>query len=189
MSFKLFPQKTALVLIDLQHGIVGLPTEPRSAQDVVATCRRLADTFREKGALVVFVRVDLNYMSPVLADVSLSDPTAPPPPPQASLIVPEANMQAGDILITKCHWDAFTGTELERTLREQGIEAIVLGGIATNMGVESTGRHAVALGFHLVLAEDACSALTKVGHSSSVENVFPLLSRVRRSAEILNGLV
>ena len=65
----------------------------------------------------------------------------------------------------------------------------MLAGIATNMGVESTARHAVALGFHLVLAEDACSALTKVGHSSSVENVFPLLSRVRRSAEILDALI
>ena len=189
MNFELISRKTALVLVDLQHGIVGLPTEPRSSQEVVATCRRLADSFREKGALVVFVRVDLNHMAPVLADVSLSDPTAPPPPPQASLIVPEANMQAGDILITKRHWDAFTGTELERTLRKHGVEAIVLAGIATNMGVESTARHAVALGFHLVLAEDACSALTKAGHTSSVESVFPLLSRVRHSAEILNALV
>jgi len=180
-------KRTALVLIDLQHEIVGLPVVPHSASAVVRNCRDLAEAFRKKGSLVIFVRVDLNHVEPVRTDVSLGDAAAGPPPVEASQIVPEAGMQSDDILLTKHHWDAFGKTGLEQLLHERGIDEIVLGSIATNMGVESTARQAVSLGFSVVVAEDACSSLSEEGHLFSMKNIFPLLARVRSCAEILNA--
>ena len=73
-----------------------------------------------------------------------------------------------DIEIIKRQWGAFYGTDLELQLRRRGIDTIVLCGISTNIGVESTARNAWELGFNLVIAEDACSAA-----SAEQQGFFP----------------
>jgi nicotinamidase-related amidase len=182
--FVLEPQSTALVLIDLQHGIVGLPTVPYSGREVVSKSARLANKFREKGAIVVYVRVDLGNMQSMLADASTRDPNAPPPPAIASELLPEAGVQPGDLIITKRHWGAFFGTDLEHQLRQRGIQTVVLGGIATNYGVESTARAAVGFGFDLVVVEDATTTLTAEAHRFAYENIFPRIGRVRSTEQV-----
>jgi nicotinamidase-related amidase len=183
-SIELDPKTTALVLIDLQAGIVARQTAPYPSNDVVSRCADLAARFRRHGAAVVYVRVDLLNFIMLPVDSPLRDPNGPPPPASASELVPEAGRQPGEALITKRHWSAFINTELEARLRERGIRTIVLGGIATNFGVESTARDAAALGFNVVLVEDAMTSFVAEHHRFAVEAIFPRLGRVRRIEQI-----
>jgi nicotinamidase-related amidase len=186
-ELQLDPQKTALVLIDLQNAIVGMNPVPHTAAQVVENSRKLAESFRALGAPVVYVRVDLNDIMnlPVDQPHNLGDK---PLPAAASEIAPSAGFQAGDILITKRHWGAFAGTDLEQQLKSCGIDTVVLTGISTNAGVESTARQGTGLGFALVLVEDACSAQSAEHHRFAFENIFPRITRVRSTNEVLAAL-
>jgi len=93
-----------------------------------------------------------------------------------------------DIKITKRQWSAFTGTELDLQLRRRGIETIVLGGISTNIGVESTARSAHEHGYSLVLVEDAMSCSAPEHHHASLNHIFPRLGLVRQSGDVLEAL-
>lgn len=186
-ELKLDPEKTALVLIDLQNGIVGMNAAPHPAAQVVENSRRLADAFRAHSAPVVYVRVDLNdfLKLPVDAPHDLGDKLLPA---VASEIAGSAGFQPQDILLTKRHWGAFAGTDLEQQLRSRGINTVVLTGISTNAGVESTARQGTGLGFAFVVVEDACSSHDAAHHRFAFENTFPRLSRIRSTNEILAAL-
>ena len=187
-TLELEPKSTALVLIDLQQGIVAMETAPHSAADVVKKGAQLAAQCRAKGGTVVYVNVDIaNYLR-LPTDKTMRDPNAPPPPPSASELVPEAGFRAGDVKITKRQWGAFYGTDLEQQLRQRGIRTVLLCGIATNYGVESTARTAAGLGFELVVVEDATTSRSAELHRFPVENIFPFLGRVRTTAEVLAAL-
>ena len=183
------PKKTALVLIDLQNGIVARTTAPYSPAEIVKNGNRLAKACRARGATVVYVRVDMGNFLNLPVDEPSRDPSAPPPPAIASELVPEAGFQSGDVLITKRHWGAFAGTELERTLRQRGIDTVVLGGISTNMGVESTARQGTGLGFAFVIVEDVCaSSMGEEAHGFAFEKIFPRLAGVQKTDEAVAGL-
>ncbi|HWB54407.1 MAG TPA: isochorismatase family protein [Tepidisphaeraceae bacterium] len=183
-AVNLDPKTTALILIDLQHAIVGRQLAPRSSIDVVNTCRSMADKFRKKGAMVIYVRVDLANLQTPIADQPTRPPNSPPPPASASELVPEAGVESGDVLITKRYWGAFGGTDLEQQLRRRGIDTIVLGGIATNFGVESTARTAAELGFNLVLVEDGMASMDADAHRFAITKIFPRLGRVRTADQL-----
>jgi nicotinamidase-related amidase len=186
MALELDVTKTALVLIDLQRMIVGRELAPHSATDVVKRSKELADAVRAKGGTVVYVHVLVSDIVRLPVDAPMQMPPGPIPA-SASEIVPEAGMQEGDILITKRQWGAFYGTNLEQALDRKGIETIIMGGIATNMGVESTARAAFDAGYALVFAEDAMSTMSKEWHEFSVKNLFPRMGRVRSTEEILEA--
>jgi nicotinamidase-related amidase len=175
----------ALVLIDLQRGIAGRQTAPYSAEQVVKQCSELAVRFREAGAPVVYVRVDVADMVKLNVDTPSRDPNAPPPPAAASELLPEACRKASDLLITKRHWSAFLGTELEKELRARGVRTIAIGGIATNFGVESTARDAAGLGFNVVFVEDAMATVSPEAHQFAVTVIFPRIGRVRKAGEVI----
>jgi nicotinamidase-related amidase len=183
-ELQLNPKKTALVLIDLQNAIVGMNPVPHTAAQVVENSRKLAEAFRAHGGPVVYVRVDLNdFMTlPVDQPHNRGDK---PLPAAASEIAASAGFQHGDILITKRHWGAFAGTDLEQQLKSRGIDTVVLTGISTNAGVESTARQGTGLGFAFVLVEDACSSQNAEHHRFAFENIFPRLTRVRTTDEVL----
>ena len=187
-EFQLDPKKTALVLIDLQNAIVGMNTAPHTAAQVVENSKKLAETFRAHGAPVVYVRVDLNdFMKlPVDKPHNMGDT---PPPAIASEITLSAGFQPGDILITKRHWGAFADTDLEQQLKNRGVDTVVLTGISTNSGVESTARQGTGLGFAFVLVEDACAGQDAEQHRFAFENTFPRLTRVRNTGEVLAAFV
>ena len=188
MSISLDSKTTALVLIDLQGGVVGRDLAPYPASDVVAKSAELAATFRSHGAPVIYVRVLVTDMYPLPADQSWPRPTGDLAP-SVSEIVPEAGFQAGDYLVTKRQWGAFYGTELDQILFRRNIRTIVLGGIATSFGVESTARAAFDHGYELVFAEDITSNISADGHKFVFENIFPRMGRVRAAEEITAGLV
>jgi nicotinamidase-related amidase len=186
-ELQLDPKKTALVVIDLQNAIVGMSPAPHSAAQVVENSKKLAEAFRTHGALVVYVRVDMNdFMKlPVDQPFNLGDK---PLPAVASEIAPSAGFLPGDILVTKRHWGAFAGTDLEQQLKSRGIDTVVLTGISTNAGIESTARQGTGLGFAFVLVEDACSSQNAEHHRFAFENIFPRLTRVRSTDEVLASL-
>jgi nicotinamidase-related amidase len=181
-------KSTALILIDLQRGIVSRQLAPHSAADVVSRSAQLAARVRKAGGTVVYVHVDIAHRLELPVDQVWGDPNAPPPPPEASELVPEAGKQPGDLLIMKRQWGAFFGTDLEAQLRSRGITTIVLGGIATNFGVESTARAAAGLGFALVVVEDATSTMSDEMHQFPFKYVFPRLGRVRSTLDVLDSL-
>ena len=181
------PKSTALILIDLQQGIVGRPTTHRPGVEVVRTAVRLLDAFRQHGALVVLVHVEYRDEKERVK-VAVDAPMAVAYPPNWSDFVPDVGPKAGDIVITKRQWGAFYGTELDLQLRRRGIRTIVLGGISTNFGVESTARNASELGYEQIFAEDAMSGLSEEGHRFAIQNIFPRLGRVRSTDEILRAI-
>ncbi|MFD7133543.1 isochorismatase family protein [Streptomyces sp. NPDC059894] len=162
------PTRTALVLVDLMDRIVALPLEPRKGTDVLDAAGELADAFRAAGALVVLVRVE----RPGVADQ----------PPGSDLV--HGLLRDGDVEVVKRTVGGFQGTGLDDRLRRHGVTTLVFGGIATNLGVESTARAAADLGYGLVFVEDAMAALTGAEHEASVRLDFPRLGTVVRAGEV-----
>lgn len=185
------PVTTALVVIDLQTGIMARPCEPHAASAVLGNSIRMAVSLRSKGGYVVLVRVAFSpdYRDaprPVVDDPAMTR-TAAPPADFADLS-PELGPRPGDHIVTKRQWGAFYGTDLELQLRRRGITTIVLCGIATCFGVESTARSAYEHGYQLVFAEDAMSSMAAVDHQHTITRIFPRLGRVRSTADILAAL-
>jgi nicotinamidase-related amidase len=188
-SLVLEPSSTALVLIDLQQGILGYAKAPYDAAAVLDRSARLAAAFRAAKAPIVRVKVGWSADG---GDV-LGAPVDTPPPAKGMsagwLDDPEAlPTLPGDIPVLKRQWGAFTGTDLDLQLRRRGLRTIVLAGIATSIGVESTARFAWELGYAIVFAEDACSGPDEAMHRHSFGTIFPRLGRVRTTAQVLEAL-
>lgn len=185
------PRRTALVVIDLQRGIVARTTAPRPAAEVVARSARLARAARAARAFVVLVHVGpspdgRDALRPA-ADAAAS--ASPQGMPADFLeIVPEIGPEPGDHVVRKRQWGAFYGTDLDLQLRRRRIDTIVLCGIATNIGVESTARAAYELGYEQVFAHDAMAAMTAEEHAMAVGTIFPRIGRVRTTDEIVRAL-
>lgn len=188
-DLRLDPRETALVLIDLQRGVLQRDTRPHAAADVLARAVRLASAFRAAEAPVVLVRVSF---SPDGGDVLRQPIDAPMTggarQPGWDELSPELGSGPHDLHVTKRQWGAFHGTDLDLQLRRRGIRTVVLGGIATNFGVESTAREAYPHGYALVLVEDAMSGLSEGAHAFAVEQIFPRLGRVRSTDQVLAAL-
>jgi len=182
--------RTALVVIDLQNMIVSRPTQPRDGRTVVEHAARLASALRTKGGFIVWVRVAGSADGRDRLHPVCDQPWTPPRelPPAANEFVQGLPVQPSDHVITKRQWGAFYGTDLDLQLRRRGLTTIVLAGISTNIGVESTARDAFELGYEQIFAEDAMAALTAAQHEHTVTQIFPRLGRVRRTAEVLAAL-
>jgi nicotinamidase-related amidase len=180
---------TALVVIDLQKGIVAAPTVPHAGADVVSRAVELATAFRAHGAPVVLVRVTAS------PDGSDSAPgrtegggRGGARPADWDTIVEDLTTDPNDIIVTKRNWGAFFGTDLDLQLRRRGVTQIVLAGVATSIGVESTARAAHEHGYHVTLATDAMADLDADAHRNSIEKIFPRLGETGTTAEILDLL-
>jgi nicotinamidase-related amidase len=183
------PATTALVLIDLQQGILPYAKAPRDASAVLASAVPLVAVFRQVKSPVVRVKVGWSADGGDALKATVDAPNPPGSLPADWLADPaELPTQPGDIAIVKRQWGAFHGTELDLQLRRRGIRTIVLAGIATSIGVESTARYAWELGYDIVFAEDATSGPDAAMHANSFEKVFPRLGRVRTTADVLAAL-
>ena len=184
------PRTTALVLVDLQKGILGFPLAPHSGAAVLQVGAQLARRFRAAGATVALTRVTWsgNFVDALQQPVDRPLPGPAELPSEWGDFPAELEANAGDIVITKRQWGAFHGTELDLQLRRRGIKTIVLGGIATNMGVESTARQAWEHGYEIVFADDAISSINPDLHGFAMQSIFPIIGRVRRSVDIMAGI-
>lgn len=174
--------KTALVVIDLQKGLMSYPTV-HPVSDIVAKSRRLAEAFRASGLPVVLV----NVTGGAPGRTEQQRPTEERPSDWAELI-PDLDAQPGDIRVTKRTWGAFPHTDLETKLRDTDVTQIVLTGIATSIGVESTAREAYALGFNVTLATDAMTDMDAHAHDNSITKIFPRLGEAGTVDEIVRVL-
>lgn len=166
-----------------------METEPLPAAEVVENARRLADACRELGILVVLVRVALAADGrDALAPEADESRAGGERPAGWEEIVPELGPRAGDLVVTKRQWGAFYGTELDLELRRRGIRTLLVGGIATSFGVESTVRDAYERGYEQVLVPDAMAALSAEEHDYPLRRVFPRVGRVRTTDEVLAAL-
>lgn len=188
-TLELNPSRTALVVIDLQEGILPFAGGPYTAQDVVARSAKLAEKFRANGSPVIMVRVGWsNDFAEALKQPVDAQAGAHALPENWWQYPAALGKKESDLEVTKRQWGAFYGTDLELQLRRRGIDTIVLTGISTNIGVESTARNAWELGFNLVVVEDACAAADAAQHKGSMTNIFPRIGRVRTTEEVLSAL-
>ncbi len=173
--------KPALVVIDLQKGLAGLPTV-HPFTEIVARTALLARAFRA-GLPVVLVNV--TGAAPGRTD-------AGPPkfsfPPDWTELVPELEAIPGHQKVTKERWGAFHGTSLDDYLRAEGVTQIVLAGVATSIGVESTARSAYDLGYNVTLVLDAMTDLSPDAHRHTIENIFPRLGETAATSDVLKLL-
>jgi nicotinamidase-related amidase len=181
--------KTALVVIDLQKGIAGRPTAPYASDIVIKNAAAIAEAFRKNNMPVFLVHVTpspdgKDLLHPITDAASWTQT----PPPDFADIVPELGPKPGDFVITKHQWGAFYGTELDLEFRRRGITTMVLAGIATNIGVESTARFAYEYGYHQIFAEDAMAAMSAEEHAFTVTKTFPRIGLVRKTDEIIADL-
>lgn len=193
MSLDLDPRSTALVLIDLQNGILSAPLAPHDRAAVTGNGMALAQRFLDHKAPVVLVNVDFSAdygeRPPGLTDQPMQLP-AGGFPAGWSTILPEFDALPGTFRITKRQWGAFFGTELDLQLRRRAITTIVLGGVSTSIGVEQTAREAWQNSYSVVIAEDACAAGGNAAdmHDYSIKKLLPRIARVRSTEEILAAL-
>jgi nicotinamidase-related amidase len=182
---------TALVLIDLQKGIAYQSVEPHKSADVLTKAAELARAFRAAGAPVVLVRVaySFNRGEMLRSLVDQPRPATGPPPADFSEFVNEIGQVESDIVVTKHNWSAFYGTDLDVQLRRRGVTTIVLGGISTNLGVESTARGAYEHAYNLILTEDAMASMSASDHLFAIERIFPRIGRVASTQEVINALL
>ena len=183
------PDRTALVLIDLQHGIVGQDLAPRTGTQVVDAAKNLAARFREARAPVFLVHVGWRADGADLPSQEVDDKllSRMDDMPRGWSDLVSGLREEGDVVVLKRHWGAFTGTDLDLQLRRRGIDTIVLGGIATNYGVESTARSAGELSYNVVFVEDVATSRSADLHDFAVKNVFPQISRVCASEDVALG--
>jgi nicotinamidase-related amidase len=178
--------KTAIVVIDLQKGIVSRPgIAPHLADVVVSNASKLVEIFRENKMPVFLVHVSPTNET-ALKPVSDKPMSMRDLPKDWAQFVPSMTPKSTDIVITKQQWGAFYGTDLDLQLRRRGINTIVLCGIATNIGVESTARFAYEYGYNQIFVEDAMATWSANDHNTTVNSIFKTLGRVRSTNEILD---
>ncbi|MEX0428201.1 isochorismatase family protein [Nocardioides sp. DS6] len=172
--------KTALVVIDLQAGIMGIEGQPYSTADVVARSAELADAFRTRGLPVVLVNV---AGAPGVRTDQNPSGAGRELPEAATTLVPE--LGEADKVVTKRTPGAFTGTDLEAYLRAQGVTQVVVTGVATGNGVAATVQQAFELGFHVTTPLDAMTDSDLAWHEFSVAHLFPKRAETGTTADLL----
>ena len=180
--------KTALVVIDLQKGIAYLQVAPHDSRTVISNAARLADEFRKNKMPVFLVHVmvsEAERLNPI-SDEQFQ--RRGPPSKDWAEFMPEIGPKENDIVITKKQWGAFYGTDLDLQLRRRGLDTMVLCGISTNYGVESTGRFAYEYGYQQIFAEDAMSSTTPEMHTASLNYALRRMGRIRSTEQILQAL-
>ena len=189
-DLKLDPRHTAIVVIDLQKGIAGRPGTPLATATVIANSARLLVAARAAGAQPVLVHVGFatDGADRLQSTVDQQMRGAGAMPPDWMELIPELDRQPSDVVILKRQWGAFYGTDLDLQLRRRGLTTVVLCGIATEFGVESTARDAYEHGYELIFAADAMTGMTAESHANSIERIFPRLGRVRSTEEIVTAL-
>lgn len=182
MTISTLDEKSALLVIDLQKGIAGLSTVHPMA-DVVAGAVALIEAFRARGLPVVLI----NASAAAPGRTEQARPNIPMATGWTDFL-PELKQQASDHIVTKRTWGAFTGTDLEQYLKQRGITQVVIAGVATSAGVESTARHAHELGFNVALATDAMTDRSADAHERSIRLIFPRIGETGTSREIVGLL-
>ena len=174
--------RTALIVVDLQKGIAGMvPADIFAA--LLTPSLALLDAFRRHNLPVVLVNVTGVAPGRTQQSRRMGDL-----PAGWDELLPDLNQKSSDHLVTKRTWGAFTNTDLEAYLKDEGVTQVVIIGVSTSAGVESTARFAYELGFNVTLAIDAMTDMSAETHAHSVSTIFPRLGETATAAEIIGLL-
>ncbi|OCA96720.1 isochorismatase family protein [Clostridium beijerinckii] len=181
---------SALVLIDLQKGIAAgrISGSPNPVDQVIQNASKLVKEFSEKGVFIVLVRVstiDGKDMVKPKTDLAASGMKYQEGWDE---LIPEIAGTRNAHIVTKRQWGAFYGTDLDLQLRRRGIDTIVLGGISTNIGVDTTAREAFQHGYNQIFVEDAMTAISKEEHEYVCKYIFPRIGKIRTSEQVISLL-
>jgi nicotinamidase-related amidase len=187
MPLTVLDQNTALIVVDLQAGVVPLPLA-HTVTDIVERSAALLRAFRELKLPVVLVNVAGAPRGRTDEGNRAAAGTARSFPEGWTELIPELDQQPDDILVTKHARSAFSGTGLADLLRGIGVTQVVVTGIATSSGVESTARDAHEQGFHVTLAHDAMTDSALDRHEHSVERIFPRIAETGTTQDVLDLL-
>ncbi|AZG45872.1 isochorismatase family protein [Gordonia insulae] len=171
---------TALVLIDLQNGTLGRGLVHQSA-DIVARSVALANAFADRDMTIVIVRATGTPAGRTEYSASMPDGF----PPEFAELHPDIDAIGSAVRVDKSSWGAFVGTDLHGELSARGITQVVLAGVATSFGVESSAREAYDLGYNVAIAIDAISDARAASHDHVVSSVFPALAELATTDDIL----
>ena len=182
---------TALIIIDLQNGILDPEPVPFGHKQIVGQAASLGHAFAQVGSPIVLTTTDF---APGYADApkGLADSPwelpKPALPADFATLVPEINALPAAVRVAKRQMSAFFGTELDLQLRRRGCGTVVICGVATNLGVEATARAAFDFNYNVVLASDACGSVAPGLHEFAMEKILPRIARVRQTSEILDAM-
>ncbi len=178
-------KNTALVLIDLQKGVVQINVV-HPIKDVLEKSALLVAAFRKAELPIVVVNVvpvAQKQKRTEQAGLSLTSL-----PPNFAEIADDIKTQPTDIFITKGTWNAFYNTKLHEQLQQRNITGIVLAGVSTSIGVEGTARAASELGYNISFAIDAMTDRVAEAHHHSMNIIFPRIGEWGTSSEIIEKL-
>lgn len=184
-------QTAALIIIDLQNGILEPEPVPFGRDQIVSQSASLGHAFAQAGSPIVLTVTDF---APGYADAPSGLADSPWELPKTGLPVdfatlrPEIDALPAAVRITKRQMSAFFGTELDVQLRRRGCKTVVICGVATNLGVEATARAAFDLNYSVVLASDACGSIAPGLHEFATEKILPRIARIRQTSEILQAM-
>ena len=171
---KLDPQKTALLLMDLQQGILDIYP---SAEAVIPAAQRAVEFARTKAFRVIHVGVGFSeghpeipqFASPLLRFKQQNLLVRG----SASADFHRAVVRSGELIVYKQRVSAFSASQLQIILRAQGVEHLVLLGILTSGVVLSTVRAAFDLDYRITVLSDACFDADPEVHRVLIDKVFP----------------
>jgi len=201
VSEKLQPARTCLLLFDFLRGHVDREEDARKRYaPVVANAARLLDAARKTRSMIAFARAD-HRADRATSAVTLRDTDnrlrpLPPDDVKAHMpvitggtweadIVPALAPLEDELVVPKHRWSAFHGTYLDTALRTRKVDTIVLCGGSTDVGIASTAFAARDLDYNLVIASDACTSPEADNHDQFMRRIFPRMSRVRTTEQIL----
>ncbi|HEU4350938.1 MAG TPA: cysteine hydrolase [Burkholderiales bacterium] len=190
------PKRTALLVIDMQNAFVapGAPIEVPAAREIVAPTNRLAAELRRRGVTIVWVahenRADGRdwagffdaFVAPGRRAEAAAALAAGSPLQQ---LWPELAVQSDDLRVAKNRYSALITGSLEKTLKDKGVDTLLLAGTKTNVCVECTARDAMMLDFKVVLVSDCTAALSDDEQRATLENVIQQFGDVRTAEEVL----
>lgn len=189
---------TALILIDLQKGILKFDAQPHSLKTVIENSALLIESFRTKKLPIVIVNV--NPVGAKWTKARVEEPALSQNKIKQSLvkvaiqfthqteIVPEIKTLPTDIFVTKHTWGAFFETGLHDALQKRKVTGIVLAGVSTSIGVEGTARQASELGYNLSIVTDATSDRNEAAHNNSFRFIFPRIAETGSTKDIITKL-
>lgn len=193
--------RTCLLLFDFLEGHVNKDPKTRKRYNhVVANAEALIVAARRGGALVAHAHADHaaggataartirdtdNRLQPIDPDDRESHRPVIEAGTPGARIIRELTPEDGDLLVPKHRWSAFHGTYLDTALRARGVDTVILSGGSTDVGIASTAFAGRDLGYNLVIASDACTSPEEDNHTQFMKRIFPRMSRVRTTAQIL----
>jgi nicotinamidase-related amidase len=195
---ELNPGTTAVLAVHFQNDVVdtdgafgGFFAAPAAARNVVGVAKEIIDAAHVSGSTVVYTKVGFDAGH---ADLVPNNPLLGIVAQQGCLVngtwqteTVGGLLPGEDLVLTGGRVSSFAGTQLDTILRGKGINTVLVFGVATNLSVESTARHASDIGYRVVLVEDACSAATDEAHNAALESLG-LLAEVASSSDVIAAL-